>query len=658
MKPHAFVAMPFGVKKDGQGTEIDFNRVYAELIRPALGAAGLEVFRADEEERAGDIRTDMFQELLLADLVVADITLDNPNVWYELGVRHALRARGVVLISGGRVPTAFDLYTDRKLRYSIKDRGPDPTTLSQDQVRLTDMVKATMQSWHGRKVSPVYNLLSNLQEPDWKSLRIGDVKEFWERHEAWEQRISLARKAGQIGDVLVLADEAPIAAFRAEAWLSAGEALRKAERFTFGLEQLERGLAIEPHNLRGLREKGICLQRLALEGKPGHSLDRAREHYRKVLETFPNDPETWALLGRVDKDAWVTAWHESGKTLEQMKDDAAYEDALLRTAIENYAIAYRRNPGHYYSGINALTLMYLHRHLTNDGRYDKEMATMAGAVRFAAEIEADPNQIFWAKATLGDLEVLLGTPDSTKAAFKEAVAKNDKDWFALNSSRAQLQLLKDLAFRVENVKAGLAVFDRALQKLTRSEDKWQPHRVLLFSGHLIDAPSRPTPRFPAAKELVAAQKIAEALQKLGAGAEDLALTQGACGGDLLFTEACQQREVKVQWLQPFDEPTFIQKSVVCHCETWRKRYLKAKTRLTANIRSAPESLGSPPKGVDPYERCNLWLLYTALSYGISKVQFICLWDGGGGDGPGGTAHMYEEVKKRTGQVTWIDTRTI
>ncbi len=85
MKPHAFVAMPFGVKKDSQGTEIDFNRVYEELIKPALEEAGLDVFRADEEERAGDIRTDMFQELLIADLVVADLTLDNPNVWYELG---------------------------------------------------------------------------------------------------------------------------------------------------------------------------------------------------------------------------------------------------------------------------------------------------------------------------------------------------------------------------------------------------------------------------------------------------------------------------------------------------------------------------------------------------------------------------------------------
>ena len=59
----------------------------------------MEPFRADEEKRAGDIIPDMFQELLVADLVVADLTIENPNVWYELGVRHALRSRGVVIVS-------------------------------------------------------------------------------------------------------------------------------------------------------------------------------------------------------------------------------------------------------------------------------------------------------------------------------------------------------------------------------------------------------------------------------------------------------------------------------------------------------------------------------------------------------------------------------
>ena len=658
MKPHAFVAMPFGVKKDSQGIEIDFNRVYTELIKPALEAAGLDVFRADEEERAGDIRTDMFQELLIADLVVADLTLDNPNVWYELGVRHALRARGVVLICGGRVTTAFDLYTDRKLRYNIKDGVPDSATMEQEKKSLTDMVKATMESWHGRKISPVYHLMPNLQEPDWKSLRIGDVQEFWQQHDAWEQRIELARKADHIGDVLVLADEAPIAAFRAEAWIKAGETLRKAEHFNFALEQLERGLAIDPQNLKGLREQGICLQRLALAGRPGHSVDRARDHDRKVLDLYPKDQETWTLLGRVDKDAWVAAWRQPGKTPAQMRNEAAYEAVLLRAAIESYATSYRSNPRHYYSGINALTLMHLHRFLTNDPRYDRAMNAMAGAVRFAAECESDESQRFWSNATVGDLEVLVGTPDTIQAAYKEALAKNDKDWFALNSCLAQLQLLKDLGFRLEYVDAGMATFERSLQKLAKPEARWKPRQVFLFSGHMIDAPGRQPPRLPAEKESIAAKKIAEALGKLGAGPEDLALTQGACGGDLLFAEACQQRRVRIEWLQPFDEPEFIQRSVICSGEAWRGRYLAAKTTLTTGIRSAPEQLGPPPKGVDSFERCNLWLLYTALAYGIDKVWFICLWNGGGGDGPGGTAHMYQEVKRRTGQVRWIDSRSL
>jgi len=366
------------------------------------------------------------------------------------------------------------------------------------------------------------------------------------------------------------------------------------------------------------------------------------------------------LLGRVDKDAWVAAWHQPGKSAEQLRDEVAEEDALLRSAIDSYAKGYRRNPSHYYSGINALTLMHLHRHLTKDPRYDREMVAMAGAVRFAAECELDEQHLFWSNATLGDLEVLVGTPDTTKAAYREAIAKNDKDWFALNSSRAQLQLLKDLGFRLENVEAGIATFDRVLQKLAKPEDCWQPRQVFLFSGHMTDASTRPTPRFPADKESVAAQKIAEALDQLGAGPEDLALTQGASGGDLLFLEACKQRGVRLQLLLPLEEPEFIERSILPSAggDKWRDRFYQLKSGLKESPRIMPDELGPLPKGVDPFERCNLWLLYTALSYGIDKVRFLCLWDGGGGDGPGGTAHMYQEVKRRTGRVMWIDSRSL
>jgi len=656
MAVHVFIVMPFGCKEG-----IDFNRVYADYIRPSLERDGCEVFRADEELRAGEIRADMFQELLIADLVIADLSIDNPNVWYELGVRHALRARGIILIQSNRRYQPFDLYTDRKLYYHVKDGVPDPAFLDADREALAGMARMTISSWQGRKISPVYRLLPNLQEPDWKSLRIGDVREFWELYDSWEQRVRLARKSGRIGNLLVLADEAPVAAFRSDAWICAGEALLKAGRYDFAIEQLEKGLAIHPGHLKGLQAKGICLQRLACAGMPGYSLDRARLHYRNVLQLFPDDQETLALLGRVEKDAWVASWRRPGAGIEAMKRDAAYEDALLRNAVDSYAAGYRRNPAHYYSGINALTLMHLYRHLTGEGRYDAEMAVMAGAVRYAAGCTAGESERYWARATLGDLEVLVGTPQSVRCAYKEAIAKNEGERFELESTRDQLQLLRELGFHPEQTEAAIEVFDHALQRFSRQENRQVPGRVFLFSGHMIDHPDRPVPRFPAWKEPAVAEKIAGVLDRFHAGKDDIALMQGACGGDLLFTEACLQRGVGVHWMQPFAEPEFIRHSVVCSCESWRRRYLDAREKLSSPILSAPGELGNPPGGVRQgyaYERCNLWLLYTALSYGIDKVRFICLWDGEGGDGPGGTEHMYNEVNRRTGEVTRIDIRRL
>lgn len=189
----------------------------------------------------------------------------------------------------------------------------------------------------------------------------------------------------------------------------------------------------------------------------------------------------------------------------------------------------------------------------------------------------------------------------------------------------------------------------------------QPRRVFLFSGHMIDAPDRATPRFSADKVPQAEQKLAELLDRLSAGPEDNALTQGACGGDLLFTEACLRRGVNVFWLQPFAESRFIEASVLGGGEDWLRRYRESKAALAVLPRAAPEALGPPPRGSSeeyPYERCNLWLLYTALVWGADKVRLICLWNGEGAEGAGGTGHMVEEVRRRGGKVHWIDTRTL
>ena len=67
------------------------------------------------------------------------------------------------------------------------------------------------------------------------------------------------------------------------------------------------------------------------------------------------------------------------------------------------------------------------------------------------------------------------------------------------------------------------------------------------------------------------------------------------------------------------------------------------------FRIMPDEIGAAPKDINIYERCNRWMLYSALSKGLRKVSYIALWDGKSGDGPGGTEHMIEQVRALTGR---------
>ncbi|MFT3663914.1 hypothetical protein [Piscinibacter sp.] len=187
-----------------------------------------------------------------------------------------------------------------------------------------------------------------------------------------------------------------------------------------------------------------------------------------------------------------------------------------------------------------------------------------------------------------------------------------------------------------------------------------PRQVLLFSGHLVDAPGRPQARFPLAKEDAAARRIGAELDRLDAGAQDLALTQGAAGGDLLFAEACVARGVPLTLLLPLPEREFLERSMrPCEGgEAWCARYRALKAHLREAPRVADDELGPLPPGEDAFERANRWLLSSALAFGAARLRFITLWDGAGGDGPGGTRDMVEAVRRARGEVCWIDSRTL
>jgi hypothetical protein len=106
--PLCFVLMPFGMKANADGSMINFDRVYQDLIAPAARDAELDPIRADQEVTGGIIHKPMFERLILCPFAVADLTTANANVYYELGVRHAFKPFSTVqIIAEGSRPLTY-----------------------------------------------------------------------------------------------------------------------------------------------------------------------------------------------------------------------------------------------------------------------------------------------------------------------------------------------------------------------------------------------------------------------------------------------------------------------------------------------------------------------------------------------------------------------
>src|SRR5438093_4706064 len=117
-----FVDMPFGKMPDlKSGMVVDFDQIYNEAIKPAIEDCGLEALRGDEEQTGGIIHSAMFARLLLAEFVVADLTLANANVFYELGIRHTAKPFTTVPIFANIGALPFDVALVRAVGYQLKN---------------------------------------------------------------------------------------------------------------------------------------------------------------------------------------------------------------------------------------------------------------------------------------------------------------------------------------------------------------------------------------------------------------------------------------------------------------------------------------------------------------------------------------------------------
>jgi hypothetical protein len=156
-----FVVMPFGLKpfNDGSGRHFDFDKVYRVIIKRAVEDAGLTPIRADEQTGSQIIHIDMFKALRDKAIVLVDLSLENPNVFYELGVRHVMSPRGTVLMcrEGSRLP--FDVSLSRVIFYRY-----DGVDLDWEEAeRVKAKLKANLdEARRGHPDSPVHALLEKV----------------------------------------------------------------------------------------------------------------------------------------------------------------------------------------------------------------------------------------------------------------------------------------------------------------------------------------------------------------------------------------------------------------------------------------------------------------------------------------------------------------
>src|SRR5215472_804348 len=144
--PKCFVVMGFGKKTDyPTGRVLDLDKSYRYIIKPAAEAAGYECTRADEIQHAGNINVPMYQQLLSADVVIADVSTYNSNAFYELGVRHALKPHTTIMLAEDKLVFPFDVAQIAIRNYHHLGDGIDFDEVMRMQGQLADAITVVGQ---------------------------------------------------------------------------------------------------------------------------------------------------------------------------------------------------------------------------------------------------------------------------------------------------------------------------------------------------------------------------------------------------------------------------------------------------------------------------------------------------------------------------------
>ncbi|TMP95752.1 MAG: DUF4071 domain-containing protein [Verrucomicrobia bacterium] len=455
-----FVVMGFGKKTDFEtGRVLDLNQSYQNLIKPAVEAAGLKCIRADEIVHSGLIDVPMYELLLKADVVVADLSTSNRNAIYELGVRHALRPYTTVIIAEEQMMKSpfFDLnhIVIRQYRHLGEDIGvSEARRFTSDLTRAIKEIMAVEPKL--RWDSPVYKFIDRLTPPSLAE----EVKQAVAAavSEASPSSTASSRSAG-VGppahsEMMQRVDEAQTKGD----WVKAKillEEIREMRRA--GASETSADQQVENS------EDPYILQRLALATykseypNPEEALRGARDLLKLLDPQVSNDTETLGLWGSVHKRLW------------ELTKDSSYLDQAIRGYERGF---YLRND--YYNGINYAYL--LNERAAHAADFAETVADFVQARRVRREVISICEQWvalnppaarvpagsklavirYWVLATLAEAHIGLGEEAPGQQGLEEAFGAAPEQWMT-KTTRDQLDKLKALLAASPLKKLPLAV---------------------------------------------------------------------------------------------------------------------------------------------------------------------------------------------------------
>ncbi len=322
----------------------------------------------------------------------------------------------------------------------------------------------------------------------------------------------------------------------------------------------------------------------------------------ELLESGHQDAETYCLLGRLQKDQ---AYKAKGK-----------EDRManLKASFSFYTKAEKLAPEDYYPLINTATVAFL---------LGKESEAISTAERVVAlcQKQLSESDDYWLHATLGEAELLQGNFEQAREHYTIAVENVGDDFASLQSMRSQ----------VRQILAAQGADSSLL------DDAFPMPTIIVFSGHLIDAPGRDSPRFPESTVQSVTESISETITDWK---PLIAYSSAAPGGDLIFCEAVIENGSELRLVLPFDLENFRNYVVECSDENWLKRFERVVNRATSIVVASQGGYREETQGPAIYDFVNRVILGLArleAQFLEAPLQTMALWDGLPAPAVGGTA---------------------